>query len=155
FARDTPSRRSCHRDARVGCRGAAVRAGPGQSRSEDAAKAVSTRAAAGRWHAEPRADRAQQRLLASQAGPGLQAGPDAPEGDSVSAVGESDRDTASSGAVEVRPAGLLHAAVRTASDDDAVPDGDPADARAETHRDDLRRRDAYLANHLHGWTKAS
>ena len=41
----------------------------------------------------------------------------------VSAVGESDRDAASRRAVEVRPAGLLHAAVRTAADDHAVPDG--------------------------------
>ena len=34
--------------------------------------------------------------------------------------------------VEVRPAGLLHAAVGTAADDDAVSDGDPPAARSRS-----------------------
>src|SRR5688572_18636703 len=107
------------------------RGGPGQPGASPARQALSPGAAAGRRHAEPRADRAQQGVLAPDAVPGLQGGAAVAQGDPLPAVGPANRNGAAQGAVEIRPAGLLHAAVRTTADDDALPDGDPAAAAAE------------------------
>src|SRR5688500_12459193 len=141
------------RDARV--RGVAGPPGvdvgsTGQSATGPPGNAVPARAATARRDSQSRPDRAEQRVLASVAVPGLQADPAPPQGDSLPAVGPGAGDAATGRSVEVGSAGLLHAALGTPADDHTLPDGDHPASRAEAHRDDLRGRHAHLAGDLHG-----
>src|SRR6185295_4704073 len=159
FGREIPSRcwtrRSGGDSFPAGTAADAGGRGASQSRAEAARKTVSPDTAAGRWHPESGTDRTEQRELESPAISGLREGASASQGDPLPAVGEEDGARSQEGPVVLGSSGLLHAAFRTAADDDAVPHGDPSASPTETHRDDLRGGHPHLAHYLYGRPAAS